>query len=353
MIAFARNCDQQSGKIKLVDLGTQSYSTLTFLKRLFPVVRLKTYTLSLTRMSSSELPTSGHFVPPSPTTWRRERLLHIGSSSTVQTMPTQSADNQHNIEDVSELSLPPTVAGETTALQQQDPKASYGTMPARRLFKRASLSFASRRGLSHLPGLQILRPTSHQTSPLASPGTPTYSLLRSQRPISAYDAPLKDDVDKDADARINGIRVWYSSFTSIDWLHDAIKDSVRFARLRRRRSLRARIRLLLDRGLGWLIVTLVGFFTALAAFLVVRSEQWLFDLKEGYCVDAWWKAKRFCCFGLDDTGDIQMGWLEGPKGTCPAWRTWSEVFSSQGRTAEVVEYTSYTSIAVSICGWYK
>jgi hypothetical protein len=43
---------------------------------------------------------------------------------------------------------------------------------------------------------------------------------------STYDPPLDDargDVDDMEAARVNGIRVWYSSFTSIDWLHDAVQ----------------------------------------------------------------------------------------------------------------------------------
>jgi chloride channel 3/4/5 len=129
----------------------------------------------------------------------------------------------------------------------------------------------------------------------------------------------------------------YSSFTSIDWLHDAIKDSVRFSRLRKRKTLRARMRLILDKSMGWLIVTVVGFLTAIAAFLVVRAEQWLFDVKEGYCRDAWWKAHRFCCLESEDLLD-----------ECPAWQTWSELLLRRGGFAEeLVEYISYTVIAVS------
>lgn len=299
-------------------------------------------------MPSSEPPSenNGHFGPPSPTTWRRERLLRIGSSSTIQASSARNADNQPNGEDTN-TSLPACVVGEVTTLQQPDHKPSYGTVPLRGSNKHSS-GFASRRGLSHLPGLQILRPKSHSASPIPSPTTPSYSLLRSQRPISAYDAPLRDDVGNDADARINGVRVWYSSFTSIDWLHDAIKDSVRFARLRRRRSIRARIQLLFDRGLGWLIVTLVGFLTALVAFLVVRGEQWLFDLKDGYCGKAWWKPKRFCCFSAEDAGHLQPEWLRSIQEPCPAWQTWAEVFSQQGGAGGAVEYFSYTSIAVSL-----
>ncbi len=233
-------------------------------------------------MPPPETTSSGCFTPPSPTIWRRERLLRIGSNSVVQIAPTEHPNPRNNNEAASGLSLPATVAGENTALQQPDLKDSYGTMPTRSPFNRHSLSFASRRGLSHLPSIQILRSVSRPSSPPGSPITPTYSLLRSQRPISAYDAPFKNDAGADPDARINGIRVWYSSFTSIDWLHDAIKNSARFARLRKRQSLRSMIRLLLDRGLGWLIVKLVGFLSAAVSFLVVRGQQWLFDLKEAY-----------------------------------------------------------------------
>lgn len=46
---------------------------------------------------------------------------------------------------------------------------------------------------------------------------------------STYDPPLIDlrpgEPDDTEASRINGIRVWYSSFTSIDWLHDAVSDA--------------------------------------------------------------------------------------------------------------------------------
>lgn len=47
-----------------------------------------------------------------------------------------------------------------------------------------------------------------------------------KRTPSTYDPPLddtrSDELDDTEAARVNGIRVWYSSFTSIDWLHDAV-----------------------------------------------------------------------------------------------------------------------------------
>lgn len=243
------------------------------------------------------------------------------------------------------------LASQTTPLQQSNTQALYGTVPTHKV---PSLSFhpsllhpsgfSQSPRLSHRPGLsghtESYPATPHESSP-----TPSYSIPRSQRPISAYDLPLEDSTEQVSDARTNGIRVWYSSFTSIDWLHDAIKDSARFSRLRRT----TKVRLLLDRGLGWLIVTVVGFVTACVAFLVIRSEQWLFDLKEGYCDDAWYKAKRFCCFS-PVSGGLKSPWLLEVDAVCPAWRTWSEVFAQYGTRGEMVDYLSWITIALVLAG---
>lgn len=158
-----------------------------------------------------------------------------------------------------------------------------------------------------------------------------------RRPISTYDMPVgaaqKDD-EVFADTKLNGIRVWYSSFTSVDWLHDAIKDSSRLFRLRSRKSFRGRLRSNLDRTIDWITVTIVGFLTAVVAWLIIRSEQWLFDLKEGRCVQGWWRARRFC----------------------PAWEDWAEVFGAKaegdesrtwlGSSAWATEYIAYSIVAV-------
>lgn len=106
---------------------------------------------------------------------------------------------------------------------------------------------------------------------------------------------------------------------------------MRFSRMRKRRTWRARGRLVLDKSLGWVIVTIVGFLTAIVAFLVVRGEAWLFDLKEGYCTVKWWQSRKFCC---PEINDLDEG--------CADWRTWSL------RKEGLVEYVSYSCIAVSL-----
>ncbi|KAJ7096255.1 clc channel [Mycena epipterygia] len=253
---------------------------------------------------------------PSTTQWRRQRLTRIGSSTTLN-LPTVPADT------------------ESTTLQLPENGRSYGTVPV----------LQSRRKLPpiSLPHSAFEGPPS-PSNPTRSPSLSVfrdlaYSRLSAQRPISAYDTPANQIAsdDTEIDARINGVRVWYSSFSSIDWLHDAIKDSVRFSRLRKRKSLRARVRLILDKSMGWFIVTIVGFLTAIVAFLIIRGEQWLFDAKEGYCAENWWKARQFCCPQASD------GMLE----ECPAWRTWSGLLLRKGAVGEdFVEYISYSVIAL-------
>ncbi|KAF9815592.1 hypothetical protein IEO21_04513 [Rhodonia placenta] len=158
--------------------------------------------------------------------------------------------------------------------------------------------------------------------------------------------------------KTNGVRVWYSSFTSIDWLHDAIKDSARQTRLRKRKSKRGRLIRQIDRSIGWIIVTIVGFLTAVVAFLIVRSEQWLFDIKEGYCQDDWTKAKRFCC-SIDDDSELTSPvsfFTFALEEECASWRTWTDVFGNMlerkgdwfGFEAEMVEYIAYAIIALML-----
>jgi hypothetical protein len=228
---------------------------------------------------------------------------------------------------------------------------SYGTLPLRsRRFTLASQSIAVSFGKT-LSQWSLQRVRSNSSAILRSSPSSIFSVGRLSRPISTYDDPrVKDHAEADADAKVNGIRVWYSSFTSIDWLHDTIKDSLRFSMLRKRKSLRGRLWLTFDKSLGWIIVTIVGFLTAVVAFLIVRTEQLLFDAKEGYCRSSWWSAKRFCCPHFDDEQLIVTRGDRLFKKTCPAWRTWADVLSRDQVANQngALEFVSYTCIAVSV-----
>lgn len=122
------------------------------------------------------------------------------------------------------------------------PPNDYGTLPRLRSTR------ASRRS-SMSPASPL--PTGAGTSGRILSRASSTSIFRTfRRPKSAYDRVLELGASDDTNAYINGIRFYYSTYTSIDWLHDSIKDSMRVLHLRRRRSLRGRIATLLDRSLG-------------------------------------------------------------------------------------------------------
>ncbi|KAI0786632.1 chloride channel [Abortiporus biennis] len=296
----------------------------------------RTWSITSLAQDDEEAPPSGPLSGPSNTTWRRQRLLQIGAE--------RSGDE------------------ETRALQPDlERHPSYGTLRGSTTRTNSKSKLNIRRGILSLPGINIPKDTiSAPQSPSTSPLSFRHrSLFRSQRPISAYDKPVnvgkrvKLAEEPEADVKTNGIRVWYSSFTSVDWLHDAIKDSSRHGRLRRRRSTRGKIRRQLDRTTGWLIVTIVGVLTALVAFSVVRSEQWLFDLKEGYCSTAWYQSRRFCCHVIDESipiipGPVSPFSLTSTEKACAAWKTWGEVLApiADANTWIEREFTAYIAYAV-------
>lgn len=301
------------------------------------------HSVSSARSAQDTVP-SGPLSGPIDTTRRKQRLLRIGSTSSVHGLP----QDAHPANDESSSLLRPSARS----------ASYYGTLPnpPSQKSSRIDVGFLRRHNptslrlhdvSASLPGTPIL------DSPVSFRGLSS-SYFASQRPISAYDAPLAYQADSEDDqhARTNGIRVWYSSFSSIDWLHDAIKNSIRFSRLRRGKSIRSKVRLLLDKSMGWIIVTLVGFLTAVVAFLVVRAEQWLFDLKAGYCRTDWKQAKRFCC--ADELGALRPthSFPVRIEETCEGWRTWAEVFGAESTThtpgwrTEAVDYAAYTVLAV-------
>ena len=230
-------------------------------------------------------------------------------------------------------------------------RRSYGTMPSHIRPRKLPNQVSFGRSLSQWGSQSLHRVRSNPSAILRSPSS-ILSFGKLSRPISTYDDPRVQaaaQADADADLKVNGIRVWYSSFTSIDWLHDTIKDSLRFSMLRKRKSLRGRLWLTFDKSLGWIIVTIVGFLTAVVAFLIVRTEQLLFDTKEGYCQSSWWSAKRFCCPHFDDEELTVTGGDQLFRDMCPAWRSWADVLSRDQVANQngAIEFVSYTCIAVS------
>ena len=122
----------------------------------------------------------------------------------------------------------------------------------------------------------------------------------------------------------------YEDFTTIDWVQDAARESLRRkarrkARLsqpakytgrvflgRGRGKWRRKIAEAYDAGQAWIVVTLVGAAIGLnAAFLNIVTE-WLSDIKLGHCSTAFYLNESFCCWCAE--------------GGCPEWKRWSGVW---------------------------
>lgn len=119
----------------------------------------------------------------------------------------------------------------------------------------------------------------------------------------------KDEQALHASARAIGERLPYNDYTTIDWLHDLVKDSARHQLLHRSGLRSNRLVLWWDAAQGWVAACIIGVLTAGVAFLVDVSVASVADWKEGRCASGggWWLDRERC-------GD--------------AWRPWSASWGS-------------------------
>ncbi|CDH57436.1 clc channel [Lichtheimia corymbifera JMRC:FSU:9682] len=132
-----------------------------------------------------------------------------------------------------------------------------------------------------------------------------------------------------------GVRVWYESYSTIDWIHDHIKEGLRLRRLRETPGLRGRWMKAKDASQAWILVILTGATVAVIAGLIDVVQEWMSDLKGGYCTTNWRYNSKFCCWGKQEYEP------------CPAWRTWPEVFGAS--TESGAYYTAmfmYTAVGL-------
>ncbi|KAJ4379804.1 glycerol ethanol, ferric requiring protein [Didymella sp. IMI 355093] len=122
----------------------------------------------------------------------------------------------------------------------------------------------------------------------------------------------------------------YEDFTTIDWVQDAARESLR--RKARRKALathqykysgrvflgrgrgkwRRKIAEAYDAGQAWIVVTLVGAAIGLNAAVLNIVTEWLSDIKLGHCSTAFYLNESFCCWGAE--------------GGCPEWKRWSNIW---------------------------
>ncbi|KAI8358592.1 chloride channel [Mortierella sp. GBAus27b] len=140
------------------------------------------------------------------------------------------------------------------------------------------------------------------------------SLAIRDRLLSRRRSKVYDDAKEALVKENNGIRIWYHNYTTIDWIHDFVKERVRLRHLRSMAGVRGLFKNRADSMKGWILVLLTGVITACLAAFIDVSSWWLGDLRMGYCTTNFWWSQYFCCWGSTET--------------CPEWTPWSKALSS-------------------------
>lgn len=111
-----------------------------------------------------------------------------------------------------------------------------------------------------------------------------------QRPLSVWTSKRFDYDSLEINSSI-GRRSWYHDYTTIDWLHDIIKDKIRLGTLSQAGFLDKKF----DAAQAWIVLTIVGVLCGLTASFIYVSINWLTDIRSGYCINDWRLAKSACC----------------------------------------------------------
>ncbi|KAI8928769.1 chloride channel [Entophlyctis helioformis] len=143
-------------------------------------------------------------------------------------------------------------------------------------------------------------------------------------------SPARDDDFGQASSSA-GWRVAYTDFTTIDWIHDSNKERSRVRNLRKLAGTWGAFVRAWDASQTWILILIIGGITGLLAGFIDVSEQWLSDMRMGYCSAGFYLNRQFCC------------WLA--RDQCEDWVTWSSfsgVFWPWG-----FEYLTYIATAVA------
>ncbi|XP_076362713.1 H(+)/Cl(-) exchange transporter 5-like isoform X2 [Tachypleus tridentatus] len=111
----------------------------------------------------------------------------------------------------------------------------------------------------------------------------------------------------------------YDDFHTIDWQRDIARDRMRHRYIVKKRteSICDLIRGTHDAWSGWLCVLLVGVAAGAVAGVIDIGTQWMKDLKDGVCPQAFWLNREQCCWSSNDT--LYEDYY------CAQWYTWPEL----------------------------
>ncbi|KAL8924072.1 MAG: hypothetical protein Q9208_004209 [Pyrenodesmia sp. 3 TL-2023] len=117
-----------------------------------------------------------------------------------------------------------------------------------------------------------------------------------------------------------GERLPYNDYTTIDWLHDLVKDSYRSQSIQALGGIRGFLTSLFESGQGWIAAALIGVITACVAFCVDVAEATVSDWKLGYCRTNVFSNRESCCTDRHPLGITKVNLGEG----CSEWHMWTD-----------------------------
>ncbi|KAL8695826.1 MAG: hypothetical protein Q9224_003132 [Gallowayella concinna] len=117
-----------------------------------------------------------------------------------------------------------------------------------------------------------------------------------------------------------GERLPYNDYTTIDWLHDLVKDSFRSRSIHAQRGIRGVLASNFESGQGWIAAALIGVLTACVAFCVDVAEATVSDWKLGYCTSNILSNREKCCIERHPSGTSKANLGEA----CSKWHMWAE-----------------------------
>ncbi|KAL9631883.1 MAG: hypothetical protein Q9204_004027, partial [Flavoplaca sp. TL-2023a] len=116
-----------------------------------------------------------------------------------------------------------------------------------------------------------------------------------------------------------GERLPYNDYTTIDWLHDLVKDSFRSRIIHAQPGIRGHLGSAFESGQGWIAAALIGILTACVAFCVDVAVATVSDWKLGYCDTNIFSNRENCCTTRHPLGATNTNLGE----SCPAWHMWT------------------------------
>lgn len=137
-------------------------------------------------------------------------------------------------------------------------------------------------------------------------------------PRARYDEEARSVITKEEGALAGtaiGERLAYNDYTTIDWLHDLVKDSYRFRALHSRQGLRAAIICNFDACSGWIAVSIIGALMAFVAVAVDLSVATVGDWKYGYCSRNPLLNHEACCQYAEEEGKL-----------CEQYKLWGDSY---------------------------